>query len=85
MNFTLKVIKNNQAIQRVRTHSIRRFYNHLRTINWEDGGKKVYLRLSYGKEQDVFGKMVTFYNDGWFENKEDLWLTFEAFKEKGSQ
>ena len=83
MNFTLKVIKNNQAIQIVRTHSIRRFCNHLRTIKWEDGGVLVYLRVSYGKEEDCFGKMVNFYNDGWYEDSEDLRFAFKAFTEKG--
>ena len=82
MNFTFKVIKNNKVIQRVQTHSIRRFYNHIRTINWQNRPSKAYLRVSYGKYTDCFGKMVNFYNDGEYETKEDLWLAFNVFKEK---
>ena len=82
MNFTLRVIKNRQVVQTVRTHSIRRFLNNLRTINWKDGGIKVYLRVNYGKKIDVFGRLSTFYNDGWYKTKEDLWQAFNAFTEK---
>lgn len=81
-NYTLKVIKNRVTIQIVRTHSIRRFINNLRTINWKNGGVKVYLRVNYRKKVDVFGKLSTFYNDGWYKAKEDLWSAFNAFKEE---
>ncbi len=81
MNFTFKVIKDGQVIQAVRTHSIRRFLNNLRTINWQDGGIKTYLRVSYGKKICNFGCLCDFYNDGWYENKKDLWFAFNAFKE----
>ena len=83
MNFTLKIIKNDKTIQRVRTHSARRFGNSLRTINWKNCPLKVYLKVNYGKHEDCFGKMTTFYNDGWYDNKEDLWWAFDVFsKEK---
>lgn len=82
MNFTFKVIKNNKVIQKCQTHSVRRFINRLRTINWQNVGLKVYLRVNYGKHEDNFGKKVTFYNDGLYESKEDLWCTFNAFKEE---
>lgn len=82
MNFTLKVIKNNRAIQRVQTHSPRRFINKLRTINWQNNDLKIYLKDNYGKQKDCFGKLVTFYNDGEYDNENDLWLAFNAFKEK---
>lgn len=83
MNFTLKVIKNGKSIEQVRTHSLRRFLHHLRTINWENKDVKVYLRVSYRKHIDVFGKRSLFYNDGWYETKEDLWSVSNAFKEEG--
>ena len=83
MNFTLKVFKNNKVIQRVQTHSIRRFTNQLRTINWQESPLKVYLRVSYGKQKDCFRKLVTFYNDGWYETENNLWLAFNAFLEMG--
>lgn len=82
MNFTLKVTKNRANIQMVRTHSVRRFLNNLRTINWQNGPLKVYLRVSYEKQVCNFGCLCNFYNDGWYENKENLWLAFDAFKEE---
>lgn len=82
MNFTFKVIKNDKMIEKCQTHSIRRFMNHLRTINWQKRGLKVYLRVNYGKYEDNFGKKATFYNDGLYKTKEDLWLAFKVFTEK---
>lgn len=82
MNYTLKVIKNNRIIQGVRTHSLRRFTNSLRTVNWKNSPPKVYLRVSYGKHVNCLGKTVTFYNDGVYGNKRDLWQAFKAFCEK---
>ena len=83
MNFLLKFTKNGDMTYKCHTRSIRRFLNNLRTIKWKDGGVLVYLRVSYGKEKDCFGKMVNFYNDGWYEDSEDLWFAFKAFTEKG--
>jgi hypothetical protein len=82
MNFSQKVINNNKTIQVTRTHSIRRFTNNLRTINWQNKNILIYLRVSYGKQKDCFGKIVNFYNDGNYETEDDLWLAFNAFKEK---
>lgn len=81
-NFTLRVLKNRQEIQRVQTHSIRLFLRGLRTIKWKCRGIKTYLRVSYGKQVDCFGKLSNFYNDGFYYSKEDLWLAFDAFTEK---
>jgi len=83
MNFFLKIIKKNgEIVFKCQTHSIRRFLKNLRMIKWQDESISAYLRVSYGKGKDVFGKIVTFYNDGWYETEEDLWLAFEAFMEK---
>ena len=82
MNFTLKVTKNGRVVQRVQTHSLRRFTKHLRTINWQNKPLKAYLRVSYGKRLDYWGKLSNFYNDGGYDNKHDLWLAFNAFKGK---
>lgn len=83
MKFSYKVAqKQKVVVVRCRTRSKRRFLKNLRTINWGNNHFIVYLRVSYGKQIDNFGKLVTFYNDGDFENKEDLWLAFEAFTEK---
>lgn len=82
MNFTYKLIKNSKEVERLRTHSKRLFLSRLRTIKWTTHLLRVYLRVSYGKRIDVFGKLVTFYNDGVYENKKDLWLAFNAFTEE---
>jgi hypothetical protein len=82
MNYSVKVIKNGRTIQRQRTHSIRRFVNNLRSINWENMPLKVYLRVSYGRGEEVHGKTVNFYNEGSYENKDDLFMAFNAFIEK---
>lgn len=83
MNFAFKVTKNNKTIQKCRTHSARRFINHLRTINWQNRTLAVYLRVSYGKQEDNFNRKVRFCNDGWYERERDLWIAFNAFKEAG--
>jgi len=72
MNFSYKVIKNGKTIDKCRTRSIRRFTKNLRTINWGNSLLKVYLKVNY--EKGVI-------NEGFYENKEDLWLAFNAFVE----
>lgn len=81
LNFTYRVIKNGKTVIRCQTHSKRRFYNRIRTINWKDGVEKVYLRVSYGKGLDNFGKVTNFYNDGEYKTKKDLFLALSAFTE----
>ena len=80
-NFTLKVFSG-QGIQRYETSSLRRFLNQTRTINWQNGIKKVYVRVSYGKFIDQSGKLTTFHNDGEYDNPQDFELSVTAFLEK---
>ena len=80
-NFTLKVYKA-QGVQRYETSSLRRFLNQTRTINWQNGIKKVYVRVSYGKFIDQSGKLTTFHNDGEYDNSQDFQSALEAFLEK---
>lgn len=85
LNFTYRVIKNGKVIDRCQTHFKRRFTNQLRTLKWQELKKfngSVYLRVSYGKQEDCFGKTVTFYNDGLYKNEKYLWLAFRTFIEK---
>lgn len=82
LNFLCKLVKNGQVIQRVETKSKRRFTTFLRTINWKDGHLKVYLRVSYGLALSNRGKLENFYNDGYYNTKEDLFATFNAFTEQ---
>ncbi len=83
MKYILKIIKNDVEVIRVGTGSLRRFLKIIRTINWQHGPIKVYLRISYGKHEDSYGEMSDFWNDGWYETEEDLMLAFDAFREEG--
>ncbi len=67
--------------KRYESSHIRRFLNHVRTIKWQVGHPKVYLRVSYGMQKDNFGKNRTFYNDGDYDNKKDFDLALKAFLE----
>jgi len=80
-NFTFRVIKDSKTIDKCQTHSKRRFYNRIRLINWRKGVDKVYLRVSYGKDIDNFGKLTNFYNDGEYKTKRDLLFALSAFAE----
>lgn len=72
-NYTFRAIKNNRTVDRYQTHSKRRFYNRIRTLNWEKGVKKVYLRVSYGNG---------FYNDGEYETENELLYALSVFIER---
>jgi hypothetical protein len=80
MNFTLIVKSHGQKVIRLECASFRRFYRQLRTIKWLDD-TSCYLRVSSGKDYDIFGKLQTFYNDGIYTNKTDLFQAFKAFLE----
>ena len=56
--------------ERYETHSLRRFYNHVRTIKWQKS-PFVYLRVSYGEG----------YNDGEYTDKHGFLQAFNAFIE----
>ena len=81
-NYTLKVFNNRKITGKVRTHSVRLFLTHLRSIKWEKS-TSVYLRVSYRKKIDSQGKLSTFWNDGDYDNKSDLMWAFNAFNEEG--
>ena len=81
MNFTLitKIpVLYGYEIQRVSTHRYKTFCGHLRTIKWQLN-PSVHLRVSYFKEKDIYGVKQTFYNDGIYSNKHDLYEAFKAF------
>ena len=81
LNYTFRVVKDGKTIDRCQTHSNRRFYNRIRTINWQDSPLKVYLRVSYGRRECNLGCMCNFYNDGEYETSQDLMKALEAFTE----
>ena len=80
-NYTFKLLENNKVVRILRTHSKRRFLNGLRTIKWDSSTLEVYLRVYYGRFKDCFNKETNFYNDGFYQTKDDLWQAFEAFDE----
>lgn len=80
--YSLKLFKNGGKVKIVRTGKKRRFLNFLRTINWQNGIKKVYLKVSYGKKQCNYGCTCDFYNDGYCANKEELLNVFRYFNEE---
>lgn len=80
MNFTLIVKSHGQKVERVSTHSVRRFYRRLRSIKWKDN-TSCYLCVSYGKHFDSFGQFRSFYNDGVYDNEKDLLQAFQIFTE----
>ena len=79
--FILKVVVEGRIALRRDTGKIQRFLHLTRLINWQDKGLRVYLKVSNGKDKDHTGKLVEFYNDGWYENKEDFDLAYQAFIE----
>lgn len=81
-NFTFRVIKNGKTIDECRTHSKRRFYGKIRTINWQNKPLKVYLRVYYGKHLSNFGKIERFWNDGYYDSRKDLMLALNAFMDE---
>jgi hypothetical protein len=81
-NYTIKVYREGQEVGRVQTHSIRRFLSHLRTITWQAGGIKCYLRISYGNYKDNLAKNSTFFNDGWYKDEVEFSVALNAFTEK---
>lgn len=80
-NYTYEVRNNGLVVDRCQTHSKRRFYRRIRTLKWKNGHTKVHLRISYGKDKNVFGKFVNFYNHGEYTNPEELLNALTAFDE----
>ena len=80
--YTLKLYKTDGKIETVRTGKKKRFLRILRTINWESGIKKGYIKVSYGKKICVDGCLCEFYNNGYYETKKELLEIFKYFDEE---
>lgn len=79
-NYTLKFYKTDGKVETVRTKKKMRFLKIIRTINWQDRGiYKAYLKVSYGKRICNYGCLCDLYNDGYYDNKEELLQVFEYF------
>lgn len=82
-NYTLKIYKNNEKIETVRTRKKKRFLKIIRTINWKfDGIKRTYLKVSYGKKVCISGCLCEFQNDAYCNTKEELMEIFKYFDEE---
>ena len=73
--YTLKVYKSNKKVEIIRTKKKKSFLKNLRMIDWQNGIKKAYLKVSYGKKVCNFGCLCKFWNDGYYHSKEELTTT----------
>lgn len=79
-NYSLKLYKSNGKIETVRTKKKMRFLRNIRTINWQTMDiKRAYLKVSYGKKICKYGCLCDFYNDGYYNSKEELVEIFKYF------
>lgn len=81
-NYTLKLYKTDGKIETVRTKKKKRFLRNIRTINWENGIKKAYLKVSYGKKICIYRCLCDFYNETYCNNKKELLGMFKYFDEE---
>lgn len=73
MNYFYKVTKNNKTMDKCSTHLSRRFLNNLRTIKFQNNDISVYLKFTYSDGLK---------NEGIYNNKQELFQAFEAFREE---
>lgn len=80
-NYLCKICKKDGKVDRLETNKKQRFYNYVRTIKWGNSILKAYVRVSYGRHTDCFGKTSAFHNEGNYYNKEDFIESLKAFDE----
>ena len=80
-SFLIKVFYPHE-IYKYQTHFIRRFLKKTRTTKWQNTPIKVFLKVSYGREENWQDKKENFYNDGYYENRSDFELALNAFVEE---
>lgn len=81
-NYTLKLYKNNGKVEIVRTKKKKRFLRIIGTINWKNDIKKAYLKIYYGKRICNYGCSCDFHNDGYCNNKEELFYILKYFDDE---
>lgn len=73
---TLRLYLKNGKIRKYYTsNAIRRILYKASHVNFE----KAYCRVNYGKFEDPFGKIVNFYNDGYYTDKKELFKVIQIF------
>ena len=65
----------------INTKKVRRFLNFCKKIDWTTN-PTVYLKVSYGRFLDNFGKMTTFQNDGDYTTQKEFNVALAAFLEE---
>ena len=84
--YILRTYQKGRVVSKHLTHSPWRFFKFLKAISFTELKKNkpfhIYLRIDYGKYEDVWGKIVPFYNSGSYTTYKDLWQAVRAFKEK---
>ncbi len=79
--FTLKIFFINKETQYISTKKRQRI-SYFIQIAKESEIEKFYIRVSYGKVTDVFGKSTKAFNDGEYQTKQLLKEAFKCFVEK---
>lgn len=77
MKFLLKLWSDTGTVKRWHSSRIKRIFRNIKAEEFQ----KAYVKVVYGKEKDVFGKIVVFYNDGFYETRSELLSALKAFTE----
>ena len=73
----LKLTNRHGGVSTYHSGTKSRFMSKLTAKNWV----KCHIKVLYGKQKDVFGKLVEFTNEGIYENSHDAIQAFNAFLE----
>jgi antitoxin component YwqK of YwqJK toxin-antitoxin module len=65
-------LKNGKTMKYYTNDKIKRIYSLVSLAKFPDKVLKAYVKVSYGKFLDAFGKMTEFYNDGYYTDKKEL-------------
>lgn len=82
LSFYFRVEKNGKTVDKARTGSKRRFLHHIGRVMWRNKPLNVYLKVSYGRHLDNFGKKANFYNDGFYQTRKEFIKALRAFTER---
>ena len=82
-NYLFRVMKGREVVYRYESVSRRCFLREIGSVNFLNRDILVYVRVSYGRGPDVRGGVSAFFNDGEYDNFEDLMYMVKAFWELG--
>lgn len=75
MKIKMRLTKNNGEVKWYRSGTIRRFLSRLTHDQFE----KAYVWVGYGEQLDNHGKLIKFFNDGEYINKQKATQALRAF------